>query len=218
MLSFKEKINIVVVGANDGAINDPIYEFVRAFPKRSRIILVEPQEYLISFLKENYGFHPENYIFNGAIGPGESLTLYRVDKACWDFLKVSYAKDWPSYRAPSGVTSSNPEHVERWLRNHLAEGNPGSYLQRTTVSSLKLLGLLDEAKLFSEVDVLQIDTEGFDDQVIYNSEIEKTKPRIIYFEAKALSEAKWKAVRSHLEIHNYTTSRHGQDALAIRTT
>src|SRR5690606_20184347 len=70
------EVRIVQVGANDGAINDPIYGFVRKFADRTNILLVEPQEYLLPYLEENYRFHRQKTIFNGAVGPSGVLKLY----------------------------------------------------------------------------------------------------------------------------------------------
>lgn len=75
LLSKTDQLNIVVVGANDGLVGDPIYDFVRMFPERTHLLLVEPQKELIPYLKENYSFHPDYTVFNGAVGSEKAQAL-----------------------------------------------------------------------------------------------------------------------------------------------
>ncbi|MDG1102910.1 MAG: hypothetical protein P8N75_05985 [Ascidiaceihabitans sp.] len=77
--------------------------------------------------------------------------------------------------------------------------------------------LLRRSTLFNNIDVLQIDAEGFDDQVIYSSNIENLRPLIINFELTNLDAQKATAVKSFLSKCGYMVSPHGMDGLAIRT-
>lgn len=217
LLSCIDELKIVQVGANDGSINDPIYKFVRQFHKRTKILLVEPQEYLVPYLNENYSFHPNSFIYNGAIGPKGVLKLYSINKSYWKELNVKYAKDWPEYRAPTGVTSVNRQHVYHWLEKHLNLKNIeiDKVIQENVVPSKELLELLEEMNFNQKIDVLQIDAEGYDDQVIYNSNINETTPKIINFEVKNLPPEKFENLKGYLESRGYVLSCHGGEALAI---
>lgn len=218
LLSCTDEIRIVHVGANDGCTGDPLYDFIRRFPTRTQILLVEPQEYLIPYLKENYSFHEKSFVYNGAIGPNGFLKLFSVDQSVWKDLDVDYAKGWPEYRAPTGVTSSNRERVHKWLRNHSHFANEldiDNAIRESTVPSIQILDLLRKMDLPESIDVLQIDAEGYDDQVIYNSSIDTLMPKIIHFEAKHLPLEKLDRLSAFLEDYGYFLSRHGDDALAI---
>ncbi len=150
LMGMTETINIVQVGANDGSINDPLYAFVSKFPDRSRIILVEPQEDLIPHLEENYRFHSSKYIFNGAIGPESELTLHRIRKGSWQDFDVPYAKGWPEYHAPTGVTSSSYDHVAAWMSNYY-QGNleEKDVIETVSVDSIVTEELLKRSTLFT---------------------------------------------------------------------
>jgi len=213
-----ETINIVQVGANDGSINDPLYAFVSKYPDRSRIMLVEPQDHLIPYLEENYKFHSKKHIFNGAIGPDPELTLYRIRKDSWQDFDVPYAKGWPDYRAPTGVTSASYEHVAAWVSKcYRGDLHTKDVIEALSVESINMEELLRRSTLFTNIDVLQIDAEGFDDQVIYSSNIENLRPLIINFELTNLDAQKATAVKSFLSKCGYMVSPHGMDGLAIRT-
>jgi FkbM family methyltransferase len=213
-------LNIVQVGANDGAINDPLYSFVSRFPERVRLILVEPQSQLIPHLAENYRFLSTKYIFNGAVGSDQTLELHSIREECWDDLVVPYAKSngWPAYRAPTGVTSGDYDHVATWLSQHYHGRRPISELIETiSVEALDVQSLLNRANLFSGVDVLQVDVEGYDDRVIYASNIAELRPFLINFELSHLEQARASCLINFLVNHGYAVSPHGDDGLAIRT-
>ena len=218
LMGVQSDVNIVQVGANDGSVNDPLYAFTSRFPDRSRVILVEPQRHLIPYLEENYRFHGAKYIFNGAIGPARELKLYRISKDCWSELVVPHAEGWPIYRAPTGITSADYEHVATWLSHHYRGSLPLSdVIETVTVEAMDVCTLLRRAQLFSRLDVLQVDAESFDDEVIFASNIAELRPLIINFELAHLSAIKASALRCFLADQGYRVSAHGRDGLAIRT-
>ena len=218
LLSTYGMVNIVQVGANDGAINDPIYKFVSKYSERTRIILSEPQSYLIPELEKNYKFHDQKYVFNGAVGPDQALTLHRVKQEYWPEFHVPYAQGWPQYRAPTGITSADYGHVLTWVRRYY-RGNykAEEIIETVSVECVDLKKLLRKAGLFSDVHVLQIDAEGFDDQVIYSSDIEGISPLIINFECGNLTTQRAEDIREFLAQNKYVLSKHGIDGMAIRT-
>ena len=216
LLSLKEHIKIVQVGANDGAINDPIYDFVHRFRDRTRVLLIEPQKNLAGRLQENYMFHRNHTIFTGAIGPKGTLTIYSVKEPFWEHLSVPYAKDWPEFRAPTGRASTDREHVKEWLERYLDDTSKvDEAISVSSVPSIQLAALLNDVGWAEGIDVLQVDAEGADDQVIYNCNLERTRPKIIHFENSHLGEKRYQDLALFLEGLGYEISLQGRDALAI---
>lgn len=209
-------LNIAQVGANDGKINDPIHDFIFRHMDRTNVIFAEPQSYLVEELEKNYEFHALKYIFNGAIGRSPELLLYRVRKDFWVDFEVPYANGWPVYRAPTGITSANYDHVLSWVKRYYrGHSAPEDTIEKFCVECITLQRLLETADLFSRPDLLQVDAEGWDDEVIYASNIEKLKPRVINFEFGNLPEDRAAELVSYLEKNGYTFSVHGIDGLAI---
>jgi FkbM family methyltransferase len=210
-------INIVQVGANDGVINDPLYDFVRSHARDTRIILVEPQAALIPILTRAYAFHPAKAIVQAAIGPLGTLVLHRVRPECWGDLVVPYATGWPPYRAPTGVTSARLETVLDWLGRHYRGPLAATeVVEAVEVEAVDMPALLARAGMFRRPDVLVIDAEGYDDHVIAASDIAGLRPRLIQFEAMHLGAARLAAVTAQLVALGYRVRRHGMDALAVR--
>lgn len=217
LLTCREKISVVIVGANDGRVNDPVYDFCRSFPGRTSVIAVEPQRAVIPFLEENYQWHPDFLAVNAAVGEMKELTLYSVDPMVWDQIDAPYARGWPTYRAPTGVTSSERSHVLSWLSKHRGRVNDiESSILEMRVECMALAELLSRFAPGRAVDVLQIDVEGSDDLVIYASNIAQTRPSVIYFEKKYLPDARYRKLADFLGGLGYQLFEYRHDALALR--
>lgn len=213
----ERKLRIVQVGANDGRINDPLYDISRRFADRTKLLLIEPQAQLIGYLSENYAFHPDLRIEQVAIGEPGMLRLHGVAEAVWEDLDVPYAKDWPPYRAPSGVVSGDREHVAAWLRQMLPDpARVEDAIVAFEVRSVALSGLVEGWSEDGRFDVLQIDTEGFDDRIIMGSDLERLRPKLIFFETAHLSEARKAALWEFLDARGYALIEQDADALALR--
>ena len=63
--------------------------------------------------------------------------------------------------------------------------------------------------------VLQVDAEGFDDQVIYHCALERSRPRVIHYEWVHLPGTRKSALESFLEERGYILADCGEDTLAI---
>lgn len=210
-------LTLVVIGANDGKYNDPLFEYVRSSSRETQLLLVEPQPQLITYLKENYAFHPKAHIVNCAIGEKGQLLLYRVKPEYWGKLNVPYANErgWPIYRAPSGVTSASKQHVKQWLKKYLTADNLEDAIEEVTVPCKSLCTLLEEKGLSQEIDLLQIDTEGFDDVIIYSSLSKKIKPKIIYFETDHLDFSSAQRLYKFLEEYEYRVFKAAENTIAL---
>ena len=213
----RDCLQICVVGANDGRFGDPIYPLVsRDLATRTEIILFEPQEYLIPYLSNHYAFHPRHKIVNAAIGPSSDLELHVVKPEAWSFMSPPYAKAWPQYRAPTGVASSERRVVLSWVSKHCPDHlDPESMVAKLSVSCSPLVEAFEKLKHPLQLDVLQIDAEGMDDEVLYSCDIEQTTPSIVLLERSHLSPDRVQKLRRYLE-RDYFLSVHNRDLLAIR--
>lgn len=213
LIKIKHKLNIVIVGANDGKTNDPIYNFVMRKSNATNILLIEPNKPLLPYLKSNYSSHPSHQIANCAIGKEGMLTLYAVKQETWDHFQPAYANGWPRYRAATGITSAIKSHVEKALMDQNL--NPDLAIDTLNVPAKELKTLLEDLKWPTPIDVLQIDAEGYDDIVIYNSNLNYTRPKLIYFESHNMPKEKSNSLEYYLSKQKYKTYRVGKDSLAI---
>lgn len=217
LLSFRDEIGIVQIGANDGRFNDPIYPFVCENLDRTRILLIEPQSTVLPYLKSNYANHPNAVTANNAIGPAGEITLYAIAPDAWADCKVTYADpEWPPYRAPTGITSTNREMVVQWARNYYKGRRPSeSVVIALPVTSVGLVQVIGATGFTTPVDLIQVDAEGFDDQALYNSDLETYRPTLINFESKSLTSDSLARLAKYLEDLGYELFHTGPDTLAI---
>ncbi len=217
LASVKPKLTIAVIGANDGKINDPIFPLVDG-PLRQRVemILVEPQSFLIETIKENYAFVEKAHVFNVAIGDQPTLRMYRVKEQFWERAASGSKRAWPTYRSATGVTSLQRENVLAWARKHLTStADLDDAIEEFDVPGCRLGQLLSANQLPVAIDVLQVDAEGEDDTVIYCCDLEQTRPRLLFFENKNLSEQRTAALSSYLVGLGYDVFKLGKDTLGF---
>ncbi len=214
LILVERKLNIVVVGANDGKYNDPSYDFNMGRSSSTSVLLIEPNTDLLPYLEENYASHPRHRIANCAIGPEGMLTLYTIKKESWDSYTPDYAKGWPRYRAATGITSASREHIEKNLAAH-TDINPNEVIGVLNVPSKALGTLLSELNWPTPIDVLQIDAEGYDDAVIQASSLPVSRPKLIYFETCHIPPSRLKNLVSYLSGLDYKTYTIGENSLAV---
>jgi FkbM family methyltransferase len=152
----------IQIGANDGVYKDPVYPLVT----RAGVggILVEPLPDLFSQLRENYAGHPRVELVNMAIHrhAGE-MDLYRVDPR---------ATGYPEW--VKGIASFRKDH------HQLSGVDPGDMII-TRVPCLSLEQLLTRYRV-ERVDLLQVDTEGYDLEILKMIDFNRIRPSIISFE------------------------------------
>ncbi|MCS4142545.1 hypothetical protein [Salinibacter ruber] len=200
------RVNIVQVGANDGKTNDPIYDFIRENKENTNIILVGPTKQVIPYLRGNYSFHGTAEIVNKAIGLDNesSLELYGLKEEYWEYVSDQYNKDWPDYRAPTGIVSSDREYVRKWISENVTlEKSEDDMLKTFRVGSVSPKQILRQSNIMDSVDILQVDVEGMDDSVVYSFFRNSLYPSIINIEKNHLSNEREEKYDMRLKDNDY---------------
>lgn len=170
----------IQVGAYDGVTNDPICAYIRRYGWHG--VLLEPQRDAFRLLQENYRDQPQLRLLNTALGAQDGMQdFYRVKDVeglpAWSRQIASFKLDnilkhkhgVPDY----GITDTIPD-IEKLV-------------EVEKVLCVTFNTLLDEAGI-REVDLLQIDAEGFDYEVIKTIDFDRFKPRILHYEHMHLSD------------------------------
>jgi FkbM family methyltransferase len=164
----------IQVGSCDGKTGDPIYAFVNKFGWRG--ILVEPLKYLFEKLLTNYrdnkGLHFENIAIARETGQKK---IYRVSS-------VTREGSVPWYER---ISSFDERHLLKQLeaiRNYV----PNAKIVAEEVRCRPFSYLLDKYAV-QEIDLLHIDTEGYDFEIIKMVPFDRVKPRMIFYESEHLS-------------------------------
>lgn len=187
-----------IVGANDGITNDHVYPFARK--GRWRGLAIEPVPGCFSELEKVYRNLPVK-LFNVAIHETDSFaTLHFLDPA-----KASLPP-WAK-----GVGSFDPERLE------IVDELPGTAgaITELRVPCRRLDDLIDETG-FERIDLVVIDTEGYDAAVLRQVRFDDWGVRTVIFEHTLLSAADLDSSKSLLERNGFTIQKDEFDVLATR--
>jgi FkbM family methyltransferase len=200
MLRRGEHLTFIEVGANDGESGDPLRPYIFRYPWRG--VLVEPQPDIFIRLTAAYASLADRVSFEniGISDSTTSLTLYRLPPTSPRFSPFA-----------STVVSSNPAVTARQLHVSTAE------LEEIHVPAMTLETLVEKYQ-FSEIDILQLDTEGFDFEVLKTLDLRRHRPILIRFEHGHLSPRVIGESIQHLNNHDYAVyfGGHQSDSVALR--
>lgn len=159
------KVNFIQIGGNDGINDDPLHWFIVWNKAKISGVILEPVQDYFKELEQNYSNYPNIETLNLAIHNTETeMIINRVNP--------DHASVLP--KSTKGIASFKKEH-------HINCKVPSKYIIEEKVKCVSLNSLLNEYK-FDTIDLLQIDTEGYDAEIILNIDFSFFKPSIINFE------------------------------------
>jgi FkbM family methyltransferase len=190
---------VLQIGANDGKSDDPAWAIIRAHQLQA--LLVEPLPTMFAKLTENYSDQPQVTFENCAIAREDGeVTLYHVR---------------PDPSLPPYVTRLASFSREVILRQRGTVPNIGNFIEQISLPALSLRTLLKKHGIH-RVDWLQLDTEGFDFEVLKMLWATPIRPEIICFECDHLSRSDKIACAAMLREVGYNYISLGRDTIATR--
>lgn len=187
------------VGAMDGKTFDPIHEYVNRFGWGG--LLVEPIEEFYKQLCATYAANPNMRFANVAIADHTGkTTMHRVAAQHIDNNEVP---KWA--RGVSSIYNN---------RNALDFEAIRPYVVQQKVACTTLPDLLSQYEV-ATIDLLQIDTEGYDYRVLKQLDFEKYHPLVIHMEIVNLPPEEQAACKQLLDKQGYLHAKMGYDLLAI---
>jgi FkbM family methyltransferase len=197
------EIMFVQVGANDGIRDDPIREFVVRNAKW-RGLLIEPIPSLFTQLRKNYQYCNQNgrLIFeNVAISEyAGALRLWRLKESQYSNYP-DHVQGMVSFERDNFVGAVKPEDLDAALTHE-------------DVPCIDFANLLGKHHI-SEIDLLLIDVEGYEEGVLKRFPFERFRPAAIVLEVCKLSAESRQNVNTLLAANRYRITEHGEDVVAI---
>ena len=202
-LAVNKTLTFLQIGANDGVMNDPIYQFNMDNKSVVSGFVLEPLPDIYVKLVKNYQSCPYIKPFNLAIHATESqMVLHRV--------KPEYATELPSFAR--GIASFDETH---WEKTNLVPN--AHYIEQVKVKCVSFADFI-KSNAIDKLDLLLLDTEGYDFQILMSIDFTHIKPRMIRFEHgvrnKVMSPENFMAVCSHLNSFGYQIIAESYDATA----
>ena len=186
----------VQVGAHDGLHGDPIRPFVMRHHWKG--ILVEPQPKIFKRLVKNYQGQSQLAFENAAVGPADgTASLYTF-------------KESPNLPDHASMLASFDKG--RLVAN--GHGYKGQ-IEELAVPTLTVKTLLSKHGV-KHIDLLQIDTEGFDFEIIKMFFAADVSPSIINFESGILSAGQMRECGEMFAKLGYRAITAGVDTIAYK--
>lgn len=196
----KEKdFSFIQVGANDGVSFDDLYSFVTN--RNSKGVVIEPIKEYFNELVANYKNFDNIKPVNMAVYINK--TVLKIHKINPD--RISNYPDWVK-----GIASLDKEHHKKTdisQEDMITEDVNADHLMKIVRKNYNG----DIKKL----DFLQVDTEGFDYQVIKMIDFEIMTPKILKFEHVNVTEKEIKELNVMLSNKGYKMFNEGGDTIAI---
>ncbi len=185
------------VGANDGRSFDSLYGFV--IKREASGIVIEPIKEYYAELCENYKNQNNIIKINKAVHESQiNITIFKISND-----HINLYPDWVK-----GIASFNIEHLTKFdfiNKNHILE---------ELVAAEDLMGIIGETD-FNEFDYFQVDTEGYDYQVVKMFDFSLFKPKIIKAEYINLTLEEKNKIKKVLRVNGYYVFQKGMDVIGI---
>lgn len=192
----------VQVGAHDGTQLDPLREAILG--SRWTGVMVEPVPYVFERLALRYGDHPRLTLENVAIADVDGRLPFHL-------LRQADHDDEDVWRWYDALGSFRREVVlsHAHLVPDIEERIETIEVPCVTFDTLCARNGLDH------VDVVQIDTEGYDRQVLELIDVPRLRPCLVLYEHLHLDAASRDAAEDLLTGHGFRLASDGMDTLAV---
>jgi FkbM family methyltransferase len=191
----------IQIGANDGDKGDYLDTHVQSDDWIG--VLVEPVPYVFEALEKRHGANARLTLVNAAIADHDGTAqLYYLPKADDADLPTWY----------DALASFRREVIAKhaaWIPDI------ESRISTIEVPTLTFESLC-EAHCIRKIDLVQIDTEGYDYEVVKQIDLEKHQPAIVLYEHYHLQPGEREACELHLENHGYRSISNFFDTLSVR--
>ena len=187
----------IQVGGNDGISFDFLFDFVTS--RKSKGVIIEPIPVYYNELHNNYMKYPDILTVNKAVHPEkEKENIYKI--------KDENLRDYPDWA--KGIASFNKQHLSKIITD-LSD----AHIEELEVQCDTLMNIT--SPFLNDIDYLQIDTEGFDYEVLKQIDFNKYFPSIIKYESVNLeNETAAQAVKL-LRSQGYFCFAEGIDTIAV---
>jgi FkbM family methyltransferase len=194
----------VEVGSNDGEQHDHLREFI--LDRGWTGVMVEPVPYVFARLQANYAGVDGVRLENSAIAAQAGrMTFHHLRDASPE--ERATLPDWYD-----GVGSFDRATI---LSHAPQMPDIAERIVEREVEALTFAGLCERHGI-GRLDVLVIDTEGYDAEILRHVDLAAHAPRLVVYEHYHLSRADRAATRALLERAGYETMEEGFDTIALR--
>ncbi len=205
VLNNDKYVKYVQIGANDGIRVDPMFDFVRKNHKFITGLLLEPVKKYFEQLKFNY-------LRFTKITPIQ-IAIHNSKKSMVIYTAGSHSGTLNSEQV-FGMSSFDKNHLLK--SGYVLESN----IIEEEVPCCTLSELLNEYN-FVDINVLILDTEGYDFEILRELDLSQINPKIVLFEhgfkESTMTLQNFETLLSKFNLFGYQTTIVNNDAIAVKT-
>lgn len=194
-----KNISFIQIGSNDGISGDPLHSYI--ISDNWQGVLIEPIPFLFEQLTFNYSGCKNLQFRNCAVGVISGTTeIFSINEEkreslpSWYFQLASFDRNM-------------------LLRHGIPEVE--SLITKKTVDVETFDQIMKSTQL-PNLNLIHIDTEGYDFEILKTINLNQYKPEIIILEYRHLSIANFKESLKLLKKYNYKVFRNDYDIISIR--
>jgi len=196
--SYSDDFFFIQVGANDGVVHDPLYRHV--VENNWSGILVEPVRHYFDRLMNNYRSNKNLIFANVAISDKEEVR---------EFYRIKEGQD----HLPAWSKGLGSFYLDVLLKHKWAIPDIEQHIVNEKVQCCSFASLL-KAHHVEKVDLLLVDTEGYDFEILKQIDFNQLKPTTIVYEHKHLSKENRKNCEALLKDQGYCLTRRFSNTMA----
>jgi len=187
----------IQVGANDGVSFDDLFDFIKQRLSSGNVI--EPIKSYFNELSLNYSYNKDIICVNKAIHPTKNqVSLFKI--------KEEVSNNYPDW--VKGIASLNPNHAKKY-------NIKSSDLEEEIVEADTFINIVKKFYKYDCIDYLQIDTEGFDFEILKMIDFTTFKPKLIKYESVNLDTSSYLQSIKFLKEKGYFVYKEMNDNIAV---
>lgn len=210
--SKKNHLNVIQIGANDGITHDPIHKFIKRDNWAGVLLEPQPQVYR-KFLSKIYKQNKKIHTLCAALGyKNGHMPIYKIG-----FSNMRWATGLASFNEKQVEKAFTSGQVQRQC-NKYGIKIPKSHEEQISSEDVEVIStnsLLQKYNI-KRIDLLQIDTEGFDCEIVQMFDIPNTNPHVIVFENSHISTEDHVDCIQLLSENDYSIQNFGANTLAMK--
>jgi FkbM family methyltransferase len=196
----KNSFSLILIGANDGISFD--YLFEKLDPLKTKGLVIEPSPKYFQSLNKNLSeFRGLSFLNYALYKESSSVSLFQLNEN-----GLAKLPEWGR-----GIGSFSKDHL---LKFSIEEDD----LEELKVEGIPFMDIIENHPEFQQVDYLQIDTEGYDAEIIKMIDFKKFEAKMIKFESINLKEEEFKKVEEIFLRNNYRFFKGKEDSFALHKT
>jgi FkbM family methyltransferase len=207
----RKEVFLVQIGANDGVTYDPFHFFIKRDGWSG--ILVEPQKEVFNKLQQNYRDNDRIICENVAIAAASSVQpLYKLA-----FTDALWATGLASFNQETIMGLFRSGYIQqRAAADGIALPEDASQLITTEQVRTRSVHDLLTHHGVRQVDLLVVDTEGFDYEILKMADLPSLKPDMIVFESVHLAPDVYQECVAYLRGLNYKVYLKDENTVALQ--